>query len=256
MDTDLPLKLQNRPIHLSHVDGGFIIDGVRVKGILKTLESKFYSNYRKVEKKRGLTSSSKEEGITLHRQIYHKYVCSKEGNSCDCLSKFKVRTRACTKGSRIYRMLHQLELFLEKKKWKVFDCEMVVHWPNSSYATAIDLVCVDNLTTPQCVYVLEIKTGLFGNRKQSRTYDATGMMRGSAGVTIPNCIVNHHQLQLWFEVQALEKMLDIKVADCSILYLSPTTIEGRYVEEKGAYWWFHCPSKRLELQKQLLSSTV
>lgn len=252
MDTDLPLKLQNRVIHSSHVDGGYIIDGVRVKGILKTLESKFYSNYRKVEKKRGITSSSKEEGIAFHRQVYHKYVCSKGGKVCDCLAKFKVRTRGSLRGSRIYRMLCQLDLFLEKKKWKVYDCEMVVHWPGTRYATAIDLVCVDNLTSPQCVYVLELKTGLFGNRNQSRTYDGSGTMLGTAGANILNSIANQHQLQLWFEVQALEKMLDIKVSECSVLYLSPIAIDGKYLEEKGAHWWFQCYSKRLELQKQLL----
>lgn len=102
-------------------------------------------------------------------------------------------------------------------------------------ATSIDVVCVDNLHNPTKFFVVELKTGYASNRHTARTTDKTGMMKGPAGKTIPNSYANHHQLQLWFCVEALQQTYEIKASQAVVVYVEDT---GKYKCDFAKSWWF------------------
>jgi hypothetical protein len=113
------------------------------------------------------------------------------------------------------------------------------------------VLCVNSLSTPTKVCVIEIKTGYSAIRHKQRTIDETGMMIGDAGKDIKNTYANHHQLQLWFCINALRETYDIIASriDSCVLYLHP---KHKYKSEMAASWWSEDKEMRERLQKQIL----
>lgn len=226
---------------------GFLIKGITYKGVTKTLASLFYANYKHMKKRRARGSSSKKQGDHFHRHVYHRYRCKKE---CTCRKQFGIRTAAPRLESLTERRLLALQLFLQDRGLVVYDTETIVVWGETSTATALDLLCVDNVKDPKEVVVIELKTGYDVQRNIKRTTDDTGMMRGSAGINIENTASNHHQLQLWFGMQALEHDYGIKPDSGVVLYFDGKT--GAVTSEWAKMWWFSSKKMRKALRLQLM----
>lgn len=150
-------------------------------------------------------------------------------------------------------MLREFKAFLAKEGLKVFDCETVVGIPAMRMATAIDVVCVDNLANPREVCVLELKTGYLTERTKARTVGASKYMSGLAGQRILNSVHNHHQLQLWFGVEALERTYPgIHVSRSYVIYCNNG---HRYKAYQRASWWDKDASRK-DLLLQLNGATI
>lgn len=223
---------------------GFVIDGKVCTGALQRLGDCFYlGNFKPLKKVRN--GSSKVRGEQFHRQIFHYYKCTKK--DCLCTAKFGTKTRALTKGSVLSKQVDAFKLFLDFIGWKVFDCELVVGWKEIGCATSLDVVCVDNLLNPTEVYVIELKTGYHNLRYQARTINGIGNMLGIAGRDIPNSYANHHQLQLWFGMEALQRTFNIKAVQGVVVYIKNN---GTFKIDYAAKWWFNNIEKQKELIKQ------
>lgn len=236
---------------------GFMVNGVRCKGALKTLGRSFYdSNFRRFAVgRRGAGGSSLALGEAFHRHVFHSYMCGsiictcKPGNNnkkkkkkctckkklCLCKERFGKASRKTRKNTAaITHMLGEFKKFLKENNLKVFDCETVVGFDNMRVATAIDVLCVDNLDNPTEICVLELKTGYLFDRMTPRTVGKSKNMHGDAGKRIPNSVHNHHQLQLWFGVEAFERVYGAKVSRSYVVYVNP----GRkYKAFPRADWW-------------------
>jgi hypothetical protein len=153
--------------------------------------------------------------------------------------------------SAIDHMLLEFSKFLRDNNLEVFDCEIVAGIPGWHIATAIDVLCVDNLVNPTELCVLELKTGYIVDRMKVRTIGKSKTMAGEAGQTIPNCVHNHHQLQLWFGVEAMERTYTVKVARSYVVYLND---RRHYDAYQGAKWW-NTDSSRQKLLAQLNTAT-
>lgn len=229
---------------------GYLIDGVSCAGVTQRLAKCFWEpnfNHFKA-RRRGKGASSREEGVKVHRHIYHQYKCERKGSpGCSCVARFGKKTRCCKAGSTTYNCLVAFREFLRAHQWKVWDCETVVGCPEMHCGTAIDVICVDNLKQPTQVYIVEIKTGYRSCLNQKRTTDGTGMMRGRAGKDIENTLLNHHQLQLWFETHALESLFDIKADQSVVLYLrNDMTYRPIFARD----WWFRNAEMRERIYTQ------
>ncbi len=224
---------------------GYIVDKILCGGAVNRLSDCFYgANFNPPKKRRGKCMSSREWGIKFHRQIFHRYKCFSESkNSCLCEQKFHVKTKAARKDTKMHQQLEAFEKFLDKNKWKVYDCELVVGWSEIKCATSLDVVCVDDLCNPHEFYVIELKTG-YTQRYQARTIDSSGMMKGACGKEIKNSYANHHQLQLWFGVECLKRTYNIDTAAAVVLYIKE---DGKYKADYAADWWF----KDLKMKKKL-----
>lgn len=234
---------------------GFIINKVVCQGAINRLADCFYSsNFKHPKKRRGKTMSSRSWGIKFHRQVYHRYKCFSNTGSCMCSQKFKTKskTRAVREGTMMHRQLQSFEKFLKDTGWIVFDCELVVGWNDINCATSLDVVCVDDIFHPKNFYVIELKTG-YVQRYQPRTTDSSGKMRGPCGKEIVNSYANHHQLQLWFGVEALKRTYNIDTTQAVVLYIK----EGKkYKADYAASWWFHDSKMKRKMQDQLCGNTA
>lgn len=234
----------------------FVVHGTEYFGVVKSLSSCFYgANFKPMgARRRGKTLSSKETGIRVHQHIFHRYSCpgKTDKKKCVCKAKFGVAPRRPTTGSQLYNMLEAFKKFLAFHDWKVLACEVVAAVPESRRATAIDVVCTNNTKNPTGIFVLELKTGYVNGRKTARTLDKSGMMRGEYGKEIPNTMANHHQLQLWFGVEALEQTYGVKVDRAIVVYLRTT---GTFVAESGKKWWWKNKELRARLYRQFIVST-
>lgn len=241
-----------RDVHKNHerLEGtGYIIDKIICRGAIEKLSDCFYgANFKYPQRRRGKKASSRKWGIKFHRQIFHRYKCLPgHGSSCLCEKKFGIKTKAAREKTVMHSQLKSFENFLAEKGWFVFDCELVVGWKDIKCATALDVVCVDNLCNPTEFYIIELKTG-YQQRYQPRTIDQSGKMKGMCGKHIDNSYANHHQLQLWFGVEALKKTYNIDTTNAVILYIKD---DGRYKSDNAASWWFHDLKMRKKLQDQL-----
>lgn len=226
----------------------------------------FYgSNFREFgARRRAKYGSSKELGDAVHRHVFHRYKCAhivckcpKDSKrkcrckpTCVCKERFGTRTRKLKKNAvYIDEMLQSFSKFLDETGLFVYDCETIVGCPEMRIATSIDVLCVDSLTKPKRVYVIELKTGYAVGLKSVRTMKGTGTkMSGDAGQHIDNSIYNHHQLQLWFGMEALQKTHGIEAAGGYVVYVN----KGRRLKYYPAEaWWFRNTSMRTRIYQQL-----
>lgn len=247
---------------------GFSVNGVHCRGALNALGASFYNaNFRSFKVgRRGAGGSSLSLGEAFHRHVFHAYMCGsiicacKPGKKtkctckkklCLCKEKFGKATRRTRANSiSITHMLDEFKNFLKDNNLKVFDCEVVVGFPNMRIATAIDVLCVDSLKNPTELCVLELKTGYLFDRLTPRTIGTSKMMQGEAGSKIPNSVHNHHQLQLWFGAEALTNIYAKNVSRSYVVYLNPGRKYAAYKQES----WWSTPSLRVDLLSQLNTS--
>lgn len=245
-------------------NAGFKLNGVVCKGLLATMKKRFYSNFiaRNV-KLRYTKSKTKTNGMRVgdmfHRQVYHYFKCYNKTNTCVCKQRFKRRTSNVKVGTIHHARILALKKFLDISQWKIFDCELVAGFSEHKIATAVDLVCVDNLVKPQAVYVIELKFGYAnGLHEVSSPRDEFVNMLGDAGRHIKNTYANHHQLQLWFEIEAIKETYGIDCESGAVVYIRdgprPKKNEKRsatYHVEYAQNWWFKNKITRNNLKKQL-----
>lgn len=248
----------------------YSIDGVKCRGAINALERCFYgTNFSPFKERRRVRyGSSRELGDAFHKHVFHKYMCAKVeckcpppvGNrrarkcrckpTCVCKERFGVRTRNLKKNAHsVQDMLDSFDKFLRETGLRVYDCELIVGCREIRIATSIDVVCVDNLKSPTKVYVIELKTGYTVQLKKVRTVTGTGdYMSGEAGSSIPNSLYNHHQLQLWFGVEALRRTHDIKAAGGYVVYVNRGHRLKYYAAEA---WWKKSKSMYAKMYLQL-----
>jgi hypothetical protein len=225
---------------------GYIIDGIVCQGAIGRLSDCFYgNNFKPPVKRRGKSLSSRAWGANFHRRIFHQYKCL--GGSCLCKSRFGKTSRKIKENSDMDAHLKSFENFLNETGWKVFDCELVVGWKDMKHATALDVVCVDDVFHPTEFFVIELKTG-YPQRYQARTIDGSGLMKGACGKKIVNSYANHHQLQLWFGMECLQRTYDIKATNGVVLYIKS---DGKYKADYAAPWWFNNTAMKKGLIDQL-----
>lgn len=232
----------------------FVVDGRTYPcGAIKSLSSCFYEkNFKPFgARRRGKHSSSRETGIRLHRNIYHAFTCLKS-SKCLCKQRFGTRTNSPKIGSQISNFLLGFKAFLAENSWRVLECEVVAAVKEMNIATSVDVICTDLDPAPKGIYVIEVKTGYDVGRNTPRTLDGTGTMRGACGKDIPNTFASHHQLQLWFGVEAFERTYEIKVDRAVVVYLKKN---GKFNADFGAPWWAQSAEKRGRLYSQLLLHT-
>jgi hypothetical protein len=234
---------------------GFIIENkFKCSGAVKRLENTFYSNFRQVGvclTADGLKNKRKSKvkrnggmisGSIFHRQVYHFFKCGKNPKDCSCLSRFGQRTRTVLgKRSIAVQRLTALQKFLASKGLYVFECELVTAILEGKCATAIDLICVNDLKNPTQIWIIELKTGYRTNKDQPSTFDRTGMMCGEGVKHIPNTYANHHQLQLWFEMESFEQTYGIKPTGGMVIYLNKSEHKlNTYVctSVPAQSWWY------------------
>lgn len=246
----------------------FVVEGrLYTRGAINMLRKSFYgANFRfpSTARRRGKHSSSVEIGARLHRFVYHEFVCversanvidltkpkkSKTLSACDCKHSFGTITRSPKPNSKASNFLSAFKNFLSFHNWVVLTCELPVALRETNIATAIDVVCTGSDPSKNEIFIIEVKTGYLRNRHKADTTDTTGKMRGAYGKTIPNTIANHHQLQLWFGVEAFEDTHNIKVDRAVVVYLKN---DGKFTAEFGAPWWFNSSEGRKKLKDQLL----
>lgn len=231
--------------------GGFSLERERCCGVTSALAKCFYKdNFEHIKKPRGVQRSSKQSGIDFHRQIFHYYKCPPRECTM-CLPRFGKKTKGVQKGSISSMRLKGFRDFLYDRQWFVLDCEVVVGIKQHNIATAIDVLCVDNLENPSAVFVVELKTGYNHKRHAARTSDKTGTMKGPAGKSIPNSYANQHQLQLWFGVEALWKTYNIRAAQGAVVYVDN---KGNYSADEAKSWWFRNKQMQRKILKQLTGS--
>lgn len=245
-------------------NSGFMLNGKKCKGLLSTLKTRFYPNFiSKNIKLRYTKSKTKTNGMRVgdlfHRQVYHYFKCYNKTAGCVCKHRFKRRTANVKVNTIHYARILALEKFLKEAQWQVFDCELVAGFSKHKIATAVDMVCVDNILKPQKVYVVELKFGYArGLHDVSSSRAEFQHMIGEAGQSIKNTYANHHQLQLWFEIDAIRKTYDIVCESGAVVYIRdgpiPKKNEKRTASFHAEYaqpWWFRNASTRKNLRKQL-----
>lgn len=228
-------------------NGGYVVDGKHMFGITRKLNRKFYANYKYMERRRIKNSSSKKDGDLLHRHVFHKYTC-KTPKTCICKERFGTKTRKLSETSPAAQRIKGLEAFLKKNQLKVYVSELIVGWKDVKTATAVDLICVDDLDNPNELVVVELKTGYDVQLNTCRTKDNSGKMMKPYCNEIDNTAANHHQLQLWFCVEALQKNHNVNVDNCLVLYLKH---DATYKCIYGKNWWFKNSKMKEKLKKQL-----
>lgn len=245
-------------------NSGFMLNGIKCKGLLTTLKTNFYPNFiSKNIKLRYTKSKTKTNGMRVgdlfHRQTYHYFKCQNKLSTCVCKDRFKRKTSNVKINTIQHARILALEQFLNKTQWKVFDCELVAGFSKHKIATAIDLVCVDNLLKPEMVYIIELKFGYAkGLHEVSAKHPNFSHMIGPAGSCIKNTYANHHQLQLWFEIEALKNTYNIECDYGAVVYIrdDPKKIKkASYHAEYAQSWWFRNENFRLKLQSQLFSTS-
>lgn len=246
LKTNLGKILENKTNYQMTKSKQFIINGTKCAGALNVLKDCFYGNFKDFKQKRRVkNSSSKSAGTDLHKQIYHRYTCTTK--KCFCILKFGKKTKNPRKDSILHNLVKDFEKFLDDNQWTVFGCEIVVGLRDLKSATAIDVLCVDNLLNPTKCFIVELKTGYTVQRNTPRTVDPTGKMCGFVGKHIPNTFSNHHQLQLWFCFEALKKTYDIESSSQVVLYLNKDKPYKAVFQE---HWWA-TKSQRKALMNQL-----
>ena len=248
-ENEIQKKLNIKPPFTARGGGqrGFLTSENRsCTGAIARLQACFYSNFKPFKIVRRKHASSCVSGELFHRQVYHTFVCQRRA-LCSCMSKFGKKTLAIRKGSMPERQINTLRYFLRTVQWQVLTCELVVGWEESRCATAIDVVCVDNLDNPTKVFIVELKTGYHVQRKTPRTVDGTKKMTGEAVKDIDNSFANHHQLQLWFCAEALKRSYDIQIAQGVVLYIHE---DGGFDAEYAASWWFKDLNRQILLIRQ------
>jgi len=218
-------------------DKAIVVQGKRYPGITKTLQDVFYSNYKPPVKyrRKGRSVCSKERGDVIHRQLYHCFQCLKVAQgACDCRKRYGKRTPNRSKTSLPVALLRE---FLRKHHLEFWRGEMAVAWPELGLATYVDGVAKHRLTNR--LYVLEFKTGYprESRRRASSILSVQDDCRMDRARHLLNCPYNHHQLQLWFGVEALRRTLgkEYQVEDGILLYFDR---EGVDVEWHN-HWRIH-----------------
>lgn len=246
---------------------GFIVDGVHCRGALKILGRSFYDgNFRRFRVgRRGAGGSSRLLGEAFHRHVFHKYMCgfvvctcTKKRCTCKKLCVCKERFGKATRRSRcmhsaIDHMLDEFDRFLRENNLQVLDCETVAAIPAMRMGTAIDVVCVDSLENPKEVCIIELKTGYVIDRMKVRTINGKAGMSGEAGKSIPNCVHNHHQLQLWFGSEAFERTYKLPVTRAYVVYVND---KRRYAAYPRAPWWDKKADRNRLLEQLSLATTT
>lgn len=203
-------------------------------------------------------------GDLFHRQVYHYFKCFNTTSSCACTKRFKRRTSNIRKNTIHYERLQALKQFLNEAQWQVFDCELVAGFKNHKIATAVDLVCVDSLVKPENLFVVELKFGYErGLDESSTTVPKLQWMVGDAGQYVKDTYANHHQLQLWFEMEAIEETYGLRCSGGAVVYIrdGPRPKKGEtrkcsYHARYAASWWFRDAKMRENLLRQLLEINV
>jgi hypothetical protein len=195
------------------------------RGATKLLKNIFYANEKKAFlKRRSANSSSAYEGKSLHRAIYHRYMCSK---SCCCVKKFKDEIKTppppfrpdTVKG----RKLKALRTWLAKMNLILIACECPVGWREARAATYLDAVCI-YADSPKDYFILEFKTGYPPSvRTRVLTKNGTKTMLGEGGKKIKCHDLNKHRLQLWFGMNAFENTYKVAPKDGAVIYFQKIT---------------------------------
>ncbi len=228
--------------HFCHNTHAFRYNGRGYRGATRLLKNKFYGHDGHFKKRRS-GCSNRVQGDTLHRHVFHKYICkNKNKNKCECKTKFGKRTCAPRKNSKTSKMLEAFQQFLTDKKWKVLDCELPVIWHRVNAATSLDVVCADE-DTKQTI-VVELKTGYSKNVVTRKVGKTKKMLDGK----LTNTPLHQHQLQLWFGVEALKSCYGIKCDKACVLYLDA---DAKYREEVAHEWWWRDGKRKEELTKKL-----
>lgn len=229
--------------------GYLILNAITCRGITNALKTKFYPNFREMQVRRGRYGSSKKSGVSVHKHIFHLIMCV--DGKCLCKGRLgSVPRMTRTDTSEIRLMMNSFNLFLQNLRgWVPFASEIVVATSECNYATAVDLICVDNVETPTKVCIIEIKTGYRVLSSKARTIDGTGKFVGTFGSLpigdkggpLENAQTNHHQLQLLYTTLAFEKTYKIPVAEAMIVYLQQ--VRPYYKIKPAASWWFRAENK-------------
>lgn len=244
----------------------------RCTGAVKRLEAAFYHNFCPVGVKltprgfkngrRGSIKSGMISGSVFHRQAYHHFKCQGV-DGCSCLSRFGSKTKTMGPRSVAHQRLKAVEAFLKEKGLFVFECELVSAILEGRCATVIDMICVDNIANPTQVWIVELKTGYRTNKDQASTFDPSKKMKGEAVKDIPNTYANHHQLQLWFEMESFEQTYHIRPTGGMVLYINKSPLETKrkktppYIctAEYARPWWYGNATRRRLLLSQFLQSS-
>lgn len=239
-----------------------MLNKVKCRGLLKTLKERFYPNFVRRNVKTRFTkkkTNGMRVGDLFHRQVYHYFKCYNKTSTCVCRKRFKRRTTNVKLKTIHHARLTAVKKFLEEAQWHVFDCELVAGFAHHKLATAIDMVCVDNLLKPEKIFVVELK---FGYERGLHDFSSDNpkyqKMSGRTGCLINDTFANHHQLQLWFEIEALKETYGIEAANGVVLYIhdGPRPKKGeaqkcKYHTEFAHAWWFRKEDMRKALLKQL-----
>lgn len=251
--------------NVSMKNGGFQLGHSKCKGLLGTLSEKFYSNFvSKNVKLRYGKSKTKVNGMRVgdlfHRQVYHYFKCMNNTKMCVCKSRFKRKTSNIAKGSIHHARVLALKKFLDAAQWVVFDCEVVAGYAEHRIATAIDMICVDNIEKPKHVYVVELKFGYArGLHDISSKRPECEFLDSEACKGVRNTYANHHQLQLWFEIDAMKRTYDITCASGAVVYVRDvpkkknTPLSATVHAEYAQSWWFKNEHVREKLLEHLIA---
>lgn len=222
-------------------------------GATKLLQKAFYANYKytpagrinipgaapfwclKDSQRKDIRdhASSAQSGRRFHCDVYHYFVCQKgvmvEGNArkrChDCKKRFGVYSMPITNTCDAYAMINGLAWSLRHRGLFAVSSEVPVAWRQANTGTLLDLVCMDG---EGLLHVVELKTG-YSSMARTHADARNRWMTGGVGQRMRNCPLNHHMLQLWFGVRALEGThTEFEVADGHLFYVSNRGVVSEY----------------------------
>lgn len=275
-------------LRITENKAGFVVDGEVFPGCTRLLHRLFYRNFREFkERRRSRTSSTKALGETFHRQVAHALMCTtatgeavgkkrkkKNTSNCSCLERFGSKARLPRKGSRNEKYLSLLLNYLRENNYICVYPELVVSWKEAGCATALDLLCTDNKENPKKILLVELKTGYAVQRDTPRTKEQELAKKPTPsfipGVTlhrpspssahrgmfekcvhdVPNTFANHHQLQLWFGVEALRSQHSVEVDRAVVVYFHTDSEKRHKMDVRlESSWWKHDKKRRAQMRQ-------
>jgi hypothetical protein len=188
-------------------------------GILKRLAERYYSDYSLVERKRG--GSSIEQGIRIHRQLYHTIHCAK---ICECDCEIKT--------IKLSQMTLNAQQKFKEIDFTPEDAEVPVLCSQWNLATKLDIVgYLWKGTNRQASCIVSIKTGYNIGRTQNRHRQTLEEPLNH----IPSTPQNHHQLQGLAELCIVRKCYGLPIKYYKIIYLS-NDYKDTFVEDPSDWW--------------------
>lgn len=193
-----------------------------LEGITKTLKACFYPDYKAATNNR--STSSKNVGSKVHRQIYHMVECiEKRGGNCTC-NGTKIYK------NRLHRWTKQALNELAKLNITLVACEVPILCKRAERCTAIDAVGLMWKGTDKEKSVhISFKTGY----KVGYDVNTLGQFMQPPFANIVSTPKNHNELQLWMEKMILDIEYGITFDMHIIMYLGHGDNDEALIEYLG-----------------------